>query len=50
VRDRFPSLASSVDVVLRALERPVPTRELAGVGAALVTIEHHLLTTPPHSS
>jgi hypothetical protein len=50
IRDRYPSLAEPVDVVNRALERAVPPRELVAVGAALSTIEHHLLTTPPHSS
>jgi hypothetical protein len=50
VRDRFPPLAPSVDIVSNALERPVSARGLIGVGAALSTIEHHLLTTPPPSS
>jgi len=50
VRDRFPSLGSSVDLVSNALERRVSTRELIAVGAALSIIEHHLLTTPPPSS
>jgi hypothetical protein len=50
VRDRFPVLASPVDVVLNALASPVSSRELTAVGTALSTIEHHLLTTPPHSS
>ncbi len=50
VRTRFPSLGESVDVVRDALRQPVSTRELAAVGTALETIEHHLLTTPPHSS
>lgn len=50
VRTRFPTISDSVEVVRDALRRPVATRELAAVGTALETIEHHLLTTPPHSS
>jgi hypothetical protein len=50
VRARFPALTSPVDVVLNALASPVSPRELTAVGTALATIEHHLLTTPPHSS
>jgi hypothetical protein len=50
VQGRFPSLAAPVDTVRRALERPVSARELIAVGDAIGTIEHYLLTTPPHSS
>lgn len=50
VRRRFPAIGTSVDVVRDALRRPLSSRELVAVGAALETIEHHLLTTPPHSS
>jgi hypothetical protein len=47
IRERFPSLAASVDVVSDALGRTVSARELVAVGTALTTIEQHLLTTPP---
>lgn len=50
VRDRFPALAAPVDVVRDALRKPVTAREFVAVGTALETIEHHLLTTPPHTS
>jgi hypothetical protein len=50
VRARFPALGESVEVIRDALRRPVSSRELTAVGTALETIEHHLLTTPPHSS
>jgi hypothetical protein len=50
VHARFPTLGQPVEVVRDALRRPLSTRELVGVGTALETIEHHLLTTPPHSS
>jgi hypothetical protein len=50
VRDRFPSLATPVDLVSNALERPVSARDLIAVGTALGAIEQYLLTTPPHSS
>jgi len=50
VRDRFPSLEAPVDTVRHALEHPVSARELIAVGDAVGTIEHYLLTTPPHSS
>jgi hypothetical protein len=32
------------------LRKPVTARELVAVGTALETIEHHLLTPPPHTS
>jgi hypothetical protein len=50
VQDRFPSLAVPVEIVRRALEHPLSARELIAVGDAIGTIEHYLLTIPPHSS